>query len=124
MRQVLILEDFPPPHVARILSPNGRAYWAKRYNAGAVVAWFVKRAVTEQGLHRFVHPTCRLVYVYPNHRRRDLDNATGGVTKAVLDTLVRLGVLRDDSPEWLTLLPVCLEVTPGVRRLVIELEEE
>ena len=38
--------------------------------------------------------TVRIVYYFPDHRRRDPDNYSG---KMILDGLVRAGILADDS---------------------------
>jgi Holliday junction resolvase RusA-like endonuclease len=40
--------------------------------------------------------TVRIDYYWPDRRRRDADNHA----KIMLDSLVRVGVLKDDSPEW------------------------
>lgn len=36
--------------------------------------------------------------------RRDAHNYTGTVVKAVVDGLVRAGIVPDDTPEWVTVL--------------------
>lgn len=122
--QTLVLSDFPHPLTARALSPNGgRLHWAKerRHKLGVQVR--VKLAVREQGLQPMAAPVrVTLRYVHSVHRKRDTDNATTGVTKAVLDALVRSGVLQGDDTARLELAPVQIAVEPGRTALEITLE--
>lgn len=52
-------------------------------------------------------------YLGPRERRFDPGNLEGGSVKQILDALVRLGWLRDDSPRWLELVIA----QDGTRRL-------
>mgnify|MGYP006281527207 CR=1 FL=1 len=58
--------------------------------------------------------------------RRDPHNYTGTVVKTIIDTLVRVGVWPDDTPEWVTVKdPVILLPNDGNRAhyCIIKLEE-
>ena len=136
MRQQLTLD--PLPHtvvvgrraypVLRVLSPNGRANpWVRRAAREAILtAVAVTVCQMEPRLARLIPPVvAQPIWTLPEQRVRDGDNLSGsGVLKACLDALVRLGILPDDRHEYLTVLPPIIQVEPGVRRLVIELEAE
>lgn len=122
--QTLTLEDFPRPEVARALSPNGRAHWAKKRAASMLVAGHVVAAALQQGLHPmqgFV--VMRPRFTYPNQRKRDDDNLATGVCKAGRDALVKRGYLINDDLQHLRQMPVEVTVQKGVRRLVLMFEE-
>ena len=124
-RQVLQLENFPRPEVARCLSPNGRAHPLARDRATKSVAERVKLEALRQGLrpmHGLV--TLRVTCVYPVARKRDDDNAATGIVKNCRDALVRGGYLEADDVEHLRQEPVEIRVEPGVRRMVLELESD
>jgi hypothetical protein len=124
MHQVLVLEDFPSPSLARVLSPNGRAHGLSRYAAGRHVRDRVKIETTRQGLRAMRPPVVlRAAFTYPLARERDDDNLATGVLKAARDGLVRAGILAGDDAERLRQEPVAAIVERGQRRLVIELEE-
>lgn len=122
---VLVFEDFPSPSMARTLSPNGRAHWAKRFNVGGVVAmtvwerWNQKYGPTNLRIPPPVHVTFR--YVFPDRRVRDVDNYSTGVTKKAIDTLRNLGVLEGDDSARLT-LDVQIAYEPGRRALELTLD--
>jgi Holliday junction resolvase RusA-like endonuclease len=122
----LVLDDFPDPRLARQLSPNGRAHWGARVAARDRVARHVVAAVLLEVLPRPILPPVVLapVYVFPDHRRRDADNLSTGVLKAVIDCLVRCGVLVGDHLDVLRLAPVEVLVEKGERRLELRLEPQ
>lgn len=123
-RQVLVVEDFPRPTVARALSPNGRVHWSVSHAARDEVAEAVAFAARDQA----IRPTTGQVvlsptFVYPDRRKRDDDNLATGVMKAVRDALVRLNVLAADDTGYVRQEPARVEVRPGERRLLLDIEE-
>jgi hypothetical protein len=120
----LVLDNFPQPNVARALSPNGRAHWATRAEMRRLVQTHVRCAVLREQVLAVARPRVRLSlrYVFPQERPRDPDNWTTGVTKAVIDELVRIGILDADDSKHLDLAPVELHVERGQRRLEIQWE--
>ncbi len=81
-------------------------------------------AAREQGLHRVDAPVRLLFrYVYPDRRKRDVDNLTTGVTKAAIDALVRGEWLVADDSEHVTEVKAVAVVEKGSRRLEIEIQE-
>lgn len=122
-RQWLILDDFPSTAVARALSPNGRAHWATKRRARLAVEGEVLAAALAQHLRAVSEPVrLRFRYVYPNERQRDVDNLTTGVTKAVIDALVRGRWLAADDSEHVVEVKAEAAVQKGAgRRLEITL---
>lgn len=123
-RQTLTVDDFPSTAEAWALSPNGRAHWATKRAARMNVASEVKIAATQQALRPMQGPV-RLTfrYVYPDRRKRDVDNLTTGVTKAAIDALVRGEWLVADDSEHVTEVKAVAVVEKGSRRLEIEIQE-
>jgi hypothetical protein len=129
----LILEDFPPARwrysrtkppadLARVLSPNGRYDWYTRWLATRYVQARVWLAVRSKSILPVSPPArLQLTYVRPTQRARDTDNWTSGVTKALIDGLVKSKVLAGDDAERLQLSPVRLVVEPGHRYLLAEI---
>lgn len=118
--QRLVLDDFPDPADARALSPNGRVHWATRNAARKEVASRVVVEATRSGLRPAAGPV-RLTfrYVYPDRRRRDVDNLATGVTKACVDALVRGRWLAADDSEHVVGVEAVPVVERGRRRLEI-----
>lgn len=95
----------PVPPAA--LSPNARVHFYQKANVknaymGQVTA-AVLAAYPAQDWPRLVQARGEVVFRFPDHRRRDVDNLFSGL-KSGLDAIVRLGVLPDDGPanipEW------------------------
>lgn len=122
-RQTLIVPDFPSTDIARALSPNGRVHWAAKSRARESVAWVVSVVVRRRGIRRVDGPV-RLIfrYVFPDQRKRDIDNLTTGVTKAAIDALVRNKVLAADDSEHVTEVKAEAVVEKGARRMEIVIE--
>lgn len=123
--QRIELAGFPRPSLARTLSPNGRAHHMARHRTTEGVHMQVALAARGAGLrpmHGLV--TLRVTYVFPQHRKRDDDNYSTGVLKAVRDALVRGGWLEADDAEHVRQERPVFVVERGQRRMVVELEEE
>lgn len=123
--RALVLEDFPQPAVARVLSPNGRAHWAVRKLARESVSERIAVEARRCGLERMrglveIQP----VWTFPRKGRHDPDNLSTGVLKVVLDSLVRGWWLADDSQVHVRLMPPVVRVERGVRRLELRFEVE
>lgn len=121
--QRLVLEDFPPPRLARTLSPNGRAHWAVKSRAKQVAERAMKVAMV--GLKPMGSPVLLTArFIFPQERRRDDDNLATGVLKVVRDCLVKGGILTDDNMALLRQAPVEVQVVKGQRRLEIVLSQD
>lgn len=124
--QTLVLEDFPRPDVARALSPNGRTHWAAKKKVRDLVEWIVGNAIfdqrlTDELLGRQVRITYR--WIFPDHRRRDIDNHSTGVVKVVQDSFVRLGLIDADDTSCVVGITTEIAVEKGRRALEIEITE-
>jgi hypothetical protein len=122
--QTIVIEDFPRPEIARQLSPNGRAHWAIRHKARQSVIDHVTAAAIRGGLRHMrglvvLHAT----FVYGEQRTRDQDNLTTGVTKAVIDCLVKGNWLDADDMTHFRLAPVEVRLEKGRRALELRFEE-
>ena len=77
-------------------------HWAARkrkldpWDAAVREAWETVDGSAIVGSPARVHVTL----AFPEHRRRDPHNYTGTVVKKIVDTLVRLGVWPDDTPDY------------------------
>ncbi len=116
----LTLDDFPPPKLARALSPNGRAHWATQKRAKDLVKLLT--SIQAKDAPRFTgRVILKPVLTYPVARRRDDDNA--GFVKYCRDQLVRDGVLVADDTDHVRQEPVAVRVERGVRRFELTIEE-
>jgi Holliday junction resolvase RusA-like endonuclease len=120
--QTLIVEDFPSTALSRALSPNGRVHWTTK-NAARLA---VHKQIVVEALAINLRPVrgpVRLTfrYVFPDERKRDIDNLTTGVTKCAIDALVRTKVLAADDSEHVTEVKAVAVVEKGARRLEIEI---
>lgn len=118
----------PTPSVNRL---HGR-HWGRKVKMRKRWGWLTRAALSEARRSAFLggenrallspdlwplpHATVRVV----RHGARllDPDNATGG-TKWLLDSLVHEGILTDDKPAHLTLLPVEQHIGEPYRTMVI-----
>lgn len=121
--QTLILTDFPPPAIARALSPNGRVHWAVKSKARQSVHTWVLVSAERANLQAVRDPVrATFRFIRPTRQRIDLDNLSTGVTKAALDALVRGGYLVDDDSSHVVSVTAEVAYEKGQRRLEIRLE--
>ena len=112
------------------LSPNARVHWAERQQAARVfsnaIYYSCVDAINRYGQERRSYPKAKLslTFVFPQKRKRDRDNLIA-MFKPGLDALVKVGLLKDDDSEHLTIGEVKVEVDKERAPLtIIELEEE
>lgn len=114
--QRLAIVGWHPAQVAN----GSHGHWAtrkKHHDEAAGMAWaHAQRAGWSRVTSR---ARLRLTYVFPQQRRRDIDNLVAR-SKGFIDGLKPW--LVDDSTDWL-LLQVNAEVSPGIKALRVELEE-
>lgn len=63
-----------------------------------------------------------VTYYEPNNRR-DVDNITGGGNKVILDALVEMGVIIDDSRKWVKQVHPLVYTDRSNPRIEIEIKE-
>lgn len=122
--QTLVLEGFPQPALARELSPNGRVHWARRAKARKSAAAVLHATAMRDGFRPATGPVrMTFRFIRPTLGRIDIDNLSTGVTKAVLDSLVRGGWLVDDDSTHVVAVTAEAVYEKGRRALVIVMEE-
>ena len=113
---------FTVPLPASLPSPNSRIHWAERARrvkqAREIVALAARSERNRLDLDKAARPrTLRLTRVYSaRHKIMDADNLIASL-KGPIDGLRDAGWLVDDTPAWLTLLPMEQEKgrLPGLR---------
>jgi crossover junction endodeoxyribonuclease RusA len=115
--EVPFAEDGLPP-----LTANKRLHWAvqnrRTREIKDAVGWRAKARMPRN----LEHITVQLVYQPQDRRRRDPSNLMP-TQKAALDALVEVGVVRDDTPEFVTeQIPTVLEPDGGDRGLWLVVE--
>ena len=92
------------------LSVNRNLHWAARrrlLEPWKDAAWATARnhRVRHGGAFQEARPiTVQVVLPFRTNARRDPHNYTGTVVKAVVDGIVRAGLVPDDTPDWVTVL--------------------
>lgn len=64
----------------------------------------------------------KLVWTVPSRVRRDTDNPTATM-KPIYDALVDVGIIDDDTPEYLVKPETWIAYERGVRKMVLVIEE-
>jgi crossover junction endodeoxyribonuclease RusA len=123
----LVLE-FPAPGVPPSENAVRGQHWAQVREAlkpWRDVAWVACRNEVVRGHvpwlgHRAIK--VQVVLTFAGKNRRDPHNYVGTVVKAIVDGLVRAGLVPDDTPEWVEVLEPILVVTkdPTVRVNITE----
>jgi crossover junction endodeoxyribonuclease RusA len=102
---------------------NDRPPWTtRRMHAARIksdVAWRVK----QQKIPPQDHVTVQLHYAPGDNRRRDADNLVA-TSKPAVDALVRSGVVRDDSPQYVTQLMPTIHAGNQERRLWLVITDD
>lgn len=103
------------PYTELPLSLNHRMHWAKQSRITKDVrldGYFLTRKYFKRATHQ--HLIVELELIVPDKRRRDTDNPVATL-KALCDGIVDAGTVPDDTPEYMTKLPVKITPQPGVR---------
>lgn len=99
------------------LSANQRLHWAEKARRTAMVRQAVAWRAREQKIGQQGHVVVQLHFVPRDQRRRDPSNLTA-TQKPCVDGLVDAGVVKDDSPEWVTeLMPFIHAPIAGAARM-------
>lgn len=103
---------FPQP--AKPLSVNEGGHWAARRRRTKPwwdQAYLQALIAVRRGRWTPGRPiTVQVVIAFRDDRRRDPHNYTGTVVKAVVDGLVKGGLIPDDTVEWATVIDPTLDV--------------
>ncbi len=87
--------DRPP------LTANQRPHWTTRHRLTAQIRHTVGWLARQAHIPATNHCTVTLVWAPGDRRRRDEDNLVATL-KAACDGLVDAGIVRDDTPAWMT----------------------
>lgn len=82
-----------------------------------VIGWDIKQALTKGTLKPIQKPCEIYIEYYEKTKRRDCDNIMGGGNKFILDTLVEMQIIPNDSRKWVK--QVHCTVKDGVEDCVI-----
>lgn len=116
--------EFPAP--TKPLSINNGGHWAKKrrlLDPWKDAAWVTARNHLALSTPPFtaapppIPVTVQAVIPFRGHRRRDPHNYTGTVVKAIVDGLVRAGVVPDDTARWVTVIDSQLAIIPAPKPL-------
>lgn len=102
-----IVLEFNAPAAPLSINQGNTMHWAKRrriLEPWGDLAWVHARNYRTRNGYTPVPVEIQPAYQFRNARRRDAHNYTGTVTKAIVDGLVRAGLVPDDTPEWVTVL--------------------
>lgn len=109
------------------LNTQRRSHWSVIAKAKADTEFLVGVAAKKANLPSFDSPiTVRLVWHAPDARRRDVDGLAP-MMKAILDALVHLGVVVDDSSKYVRdvrLGPICIARDDPRFEIIIRRYEE
>lgn len=95
------------------LDPWKELAWASARNVRIRQAWPPNVALGVHPISGLCGPVPITVQVdlpFRDNRRRDAHNYTGTVVKAIVDGLVKAGIVPDDTPDWVTVLDSTLTV--------------
>lgn len=93
--QSLTIYKLPPT-----LNEMNNVHYMKRAKMKEEWEELVIRACRENGIRPMGRASITLELWFPDKRRRDLDNYGGFGFKWILDGLVKAGVLKDDSTDY------------------------
>ena len=98
-----------------------RLHWAERRQVKEDWAWEVF-AVGSKLPKKCKHVDVSAVLVFPQARRRDAENFGAVLWKMTNDALVELGVIPDDTPEYISTSNPILQVDSSGPRTELTLE--
>ena len=80
---------------------RSNAYLGARFKKEVeeVIGWSIRQALASKTLHRVETPVIVKIYWHEKTQRRDVDNIQSS-QKFILDALVNMGVLVDDSRKY------------------------
>lgn len=89
------------PYTTPPLTSNQRLHWRSEYAIKKALRQAVTLAARAQNIPPLESAHIVLVYTPRDRRRRDSHNLVPSV-KVAVDALVALGILKDDTPEYLS----------------------
>ena len=100
--QTLILEG-QLPAINEIIA-NSKTHWANYSRVKRGNTNLIALQCKTQRLKTFEHPVGIVFNHYRPNKRKDPDNVAGGAMKVILDGLVKAGILKDDTMDFVKCL--------------------
>lgn len=119
--QQLIL-DGQLPAINEIIATT-KSHWSKYSRVKKANTNIVASQALGQKLRPITNKVDIVFFHYRPSRRKDPDNVAGGAMKVILDGLVKAGVLKNDTMEFVNTLCHCFEVdkkNPRIEVLIYE----
>jgi hypothetical protein len=109
------------PESTPSLNRTTRMHWVKRHQMRAKWQWLVKAARLDARIFlKEPLPKARITIERFGPKLLDYDNLVGGACKALIDSLVREGLILDDKPECIGQPQYFQHIGP--RRTVVRIE--
>lgn len=107
---------FPAPDVPASINEVSGRHWSQARKRNTPwrewTAYWVRRQGPSPARHVPVPITVQVTLPFRQKRRRDPHNYTGTTVKAIVDGLVKSGVVPDDTDDWVTVLDPVLTIVP------------
>lgn len=108
------------PSLNEVINTHWANYYRKKKTTSESIMWEIKEAgiVPVQGKARVT------IQCYEQDHRRDEDNVIATSGKIILDALVKMGIIHNDSPKWCRYIPMPVQYDKDNPRIVVEVEEK
>lgn len=113
---VYVINDIPPSNNAYLGQTGTNWKYSKIKKQFALL---VKGAIHERPAKPIERCKIRIHYIFPDRRRRDLDNYSG---KILIDPLIESGIILDDNHSVVTELTLSAEVRKKERKSIITIQ--
>ena len=121
-RQTIIL-DGELPAINEIIATT-KSHWSKYSRVKKANTNIVAAEALKQKLNPIINRADIVFFHYRKNKRKDPDNVAGGAAKIILDGLVKSGVLKNDTMEFVNTLVHCFEICKKNPRIEVILYED
>lgn len=111
------------PYERPPLSLNQRLHWRAKANLTSDIRLTSGLFLRAKGVPKLQRAEVWLEWVVPDQRRRDTDNPVPTL-KACADALVDVGIIPDDTPEFVSKSETQIVFTPRVKKLYLMVRGE
>ena len=120
-RQTLIL-DGELPAINEIIATT-KSHWSKYSRVKKANTNIVAAEALKQKLSPISNRVDIVFFHYRKNKRKDPYNVAGGAAKIILDGLVKSGVIKNDTMEFVNTLVHCFEICKQKPRIEVMLYE-
>ena len=100
-----------------------KGHWTVRNSTKKEGMGIVQVYATQARIKPVKVPCTVYIHCFEPNKRRDRDNVKGGASKIILDALVNMGVLIDDSPKWVLDSIATVDYNKEKPRIEVEIRE-